>query len=239
MQSIDSGAPMIICRDITKKYNNRIVLSRVSFTMPVGQVTGLIGPNGSGKSTLIRIIAGFELPDSGEITVQGVDAPDFFARKSKLAYMPEYLELYPEYSVRNLIRFLNSSFKVDRPDIVKSLGLDSVNDEFIGRLSKGYKQRLKLYCALVQPKPCVLLDEPFDGFDPIQMMDIFDLIRAESASGRTFFLSIHQLADAEKICNYFLLLDEGKLIAKGTLSELRKNYHNEQTLERIFIKALT
>jgi len=230
---------MITCRNICKRYYNREVLSGVTFTTPVQKVTGLIGPNGSGKSTLIRIITGFELPDTGEITIHNINSARFASRKDIMAYMPEFMELYPEYRVLDFIRFLHSAFKAERRDILKLLELESVEEKYIGHLSKGYKQRIKLYAALVQPKKCLILDEPFDGFDPIQLLDIFGLIRSETSEGRTFFLSIHQLADAEKICDYFLLLDGGILVAQGTIPELQASYDNEPTLERIFIRALT
>jgi len=123
--------------------------------------------------------------------------------------------------------------------LIDNLNLAAVENKKIRNLSKGYKQRLKLFLALSNNKPIVVLDEPFDGFDPIQLFDILELMKSENKKGRTFLISIHQLHNAEKICNYYILLNEGKVVAQGTIEQLRQKFGQvDTTLEQIFIAAL-
>ena len=158
---------------------------------------------------------------------------------SIFSYMPEKLDIYPELFVKDFISFIQKTTEFENNELLQKLNLFSVKNKKIKTLSKGYKQRLKLFFALNNNKKIILLDEPFDGFDPIQLMDILNLIKSENEQEeRTFLISIHQLYDAEKICNYYVLLNEGSVIAQGNIETLRKRFKNNGNLEEIFIEAL-
>ncbi len=224
---------------LTKSYLKESVLKDLSFSVKKGLISGIIGPNGAGKSTLLRIIAGIEFPDEGDIFVAGKRVKNFADRKAYVSYMPENMNLYPDYYVYEFLDFFHRAVGFSDEELLKALSLKDSYDKKIKFLSKGWNQRLKLYTALSLKKPIVILDEPFDGFDPLQMVEIMDTIRRKNRAGITFILSIHQLADAEKICDYYILLDRGNLVAKGTIDELSESFSvKEKKLENIFFKAL-
>jgi len=153
--------------------------------------------------------------------------------------MPERLQIYPDYYVEEFIKFINSSTDYVYRDLIEILNLDEVKGKKIRHLSKGYHQRLKLFFALSNRKKIIILDEPFDGFDTIQLIEILEFIKSENRRGRTFILSIHQLYDAEKICNHYVLLNEGRVVAEGNLEKLKLRFGgNIDSLEQIFMRAI-
>ncbi len=230
---------MIALKNISKRYSKNKVLNSISVDIPEKSITGIIGPNGAGKSTLIRIITGFEFPDTGTVYIKNNEMRNFYQRKEYLSYMPENMSIYPEYSVDEFLSFYHLSAYLKNDDLLKTLSLKKIFNKRIKNLSKGWHQRLKLYTALCNPKSIVVLDEPFDGFDPLQMKEIINLFKSQNSDGRSFILSIHQLTDAQKICDYFIFLDNGYVIAEGTLDELGNHFSCETySLEDIFLKAL-
>lgn len=228
---------IIEVRGITKRYGQNNSLQDVSFSIPDGVVTGVIGPNGAGKSTLLKILAGFEQADRGEILFQNAPLSSFTKKKTLFSYMPEQMDIYPDYTVFRFLGFLHRVAGRKNEELMENLRLHRVLNKKIGNLSKGYRQRIKLYAALCSDKPVVILDEPFDGFDPIQLMEILRLITDEADRGRTFVISVHQLYDAEQICSRYVLLDEGRVVAEGGMAEL-KNRFGDGSLEEVFISAL-
>jgi ABC-type multidrug transport system ATPase subunit len=230
---------MISLKNISKHYSGNIVLNDISLTVPEKSITGIIGPNGAGKSTLIRIISGFEFPDSGVVCINESKMQNFYQTKNHISYMPEYMLIYPEYYVDEFLSFYHSVVNLKDNDLLMMLSLKSVSNKKIKHLSKGWHQRLKLYTALCNIKPIVILDEPFDGFDPLQLRDIINIFKSQNADGRSFIMSIHQLAYAQKICDYFIFLNGGDIIAEGTLDILEKQFLCVKgSLEDIFLKAL-
>lgn len=230
---------MLRISNITKIYSKTTVLDKVSFEVSEKSITGIIGPNGAGKSTLLKIITGFENADKGEISFNGKSVLSFKEKMSIFSYMPEQLELYPNYYVRDLLDFIHQATKVYETGTLEVLNLQNVRHKKIKHLSKGYRQRLKLYIALCNQKQAMVLDEPFEGFDPIQLVAILELIKHQRELGRTFIISIHQLFDAEKICDHFVLLDEGRAVAVGNMENLRQKFgDSNSSLEEIFIQAL-
>jgi ABC-2 type transport system ATP-binding protein len=226
-------------KNIKKTYNKQIVLNNISFDIPKNSVTGIIGPNGAGKSTLLKIITGFENPDNGEIWFENRKLRSFNEKISIFSYMPEHINIYPEYYVEEFLIFLKNTTNYENTDLIHSLGLNFVKSKKVKNLSKGFKQRLKLYFALASRKKIVVLDEPFDGFDPLQVIEILKIIKYENEKERTFLISIHQLNDAEKICNFFVLLNQGNTVIYGDKEFLSKKCNvKNATLEEIFIKLL-
>jgi len=230
---------MLKLSNIQKKFYKAIVLNNISFKIPTGAIAGVIGPNGAGKSTILKIITGFETCDSGTIYFNEKEITSFDEKMKLFSYMPEQLDIYPDYYVQDFINFIQKTTNFKNDDLVYNLNLSAVKNKKIRNLSKGYKQRLKLFVGLSNNKPIVVLDEPFDGFDPIKMQDILELIKHENKNGRTFLVSTHQLYDAEKLCDYYIFLNEGKVVADGTLEKLKNRFGDStNTLEQIFISAL-
>jgi ABC-2 type transport system ATP-binding protein len=163
-------------------------------------------------------------------------------RKDVMFYLPEDIVPYQEQPASRLTGFFRDIYGLSHErerDVLVRLQLEKVPTRRIGELSRGYRRRLLLALALLTPKPLLLLDEPFDGLDPRQTVEVADLLREESAAGRTLVLSIHQLAEAARICSRYLLLVEGKIVGNGTMEELRTQAGVESTnLEAIFF-ALT
>ena len=216
------------------------ILNDVSLSARPGEVLGLIGPNGSGKTTLFECIAGL-LPCSGSIDSFGAGG-DAGTRKQKLFYVPDGIRPWPGQTVSWVLELQRSIFGDDRvhgEDLLVRLDLSELRHHRIGTLSKGEAKRLTILLGLISPQPILLLDEPFDGLDLRQTHRAMDLLREVAAGGRTLFLSIHQLNDAARMCDRFVLLSHGRVVGEGTLDELSARAGVETGgLEEVFL-ALT
>lgn len=222
---------------LSRCYGAVSALDGVSLALARGEVLGLIGPNGAGKTTLMRCIAGFEALDAGRIEFAGGRTP-----REAAFYLPDGATPYPELRVRRVLSLFAAAFG-QTADVVDraraALGLDAVADKRAGALSKGYRRRLLLAIALLAPQPLLLLDEPFDGLDLHQTRAVAALLRGLTETGRGLLVSVHQLHDAERICDRFALLAEGRLLALGDLDALRARAGVPQGgLEEVFL-ALT
>ena len=225
-------APLLRANQISKTFGRTNVLVNAHFSVNAGEILGLIGPNGAGKTTLFEILAGLLEADSSEVSFNGQPlAPQ--ERKRALFYLPDAIRPWPDQTVRWALRFFEAT------GIAEALQLRSLMGSRIASLSKGELKRLLLAIALNAPQPLLLLDEPFDGLDFRQTREVMKLLRAHSAEGKTFFLSIHQLTDASRICGRFVLLSAGRVAGEGTLEELRTQAGVAQGgLEEVFL-ALT
>ena len=201
----------------------------VSFSVGKGEVVGFLGPNGAGKSTTMRILVGFLGATSGSVKINGHDIVDasLQARQS-VGYMPESAPLYPEMRVREYLAFRAHAKKVPRAERKKSVGrameqaaVSEMADTLILHLSKGYRQRVGLADALVANPPLLILDEPTAGLDPNQIREVRRLIR-ELGKSHTILLSTHILSEVESTCDRAIVIDRGRLVAEGSLEELRK-----------------
>ena len=222
-------------RNISFKFGPIPVLKNVSFQVPDGVISAIVGPNGAGKSTLLKVISGFLQPDTGEVILDGVPNPGFYERLKLISYLPETIEIYPELRVREFVEFVENSTGIKNLQLVQWLGIEDVWNKRISHLSKGYKQRLKLYFALHRETKYALLDEPFDGFDPLQIRKISQFIR--KIHGRNFLLTIHNLSYAEKICDYIIILKDGEVVTSGYIRELKEKF-GAGDLEDVFVKAI-
>jgi len=223
---------------INKKFGTYQALSEVSFTVAAGEILGLIGPNGAGKSTLLECIAGLLPTESG--TIQWQDRQlSLEERKQVLWYQPDNILPFADQQVAGILSFfrkIHGKSSKDLSQLVTRLELPPMLAKPLKNLSKGYRRRLLLALALLSPQPLLMLDEPFDGFDLRQSLAVMNLLRSHRAE-RTMILSIHQLSEAEKICDRFLLLDQGCVLGVGTLDELRRQCGlNARTgLEEVFL----
>jgi ABC-2 type transport system ATP-binding protein len=214
-------AVMAVC-GIGKVFGDQQVLADVSFEVVSGEILGLIGPNGAGKTTLLECIAGLLPADAGEVRWRGSSLPPA-RRKERVFYIPEAISPYPDQRAAEVLMFFRESFHqppARLEQLVVSLGLQPALRKRVGVLSKGYRRRFLLALGLLAPRPVLLMDEPFDGFDLRQTREVMHLLRNEAADGRTLLLSIHQLGDAQRICDRLVLLSGGRVRGAGTLTEL-------------------
>jgi ABC-2 type transport system ATP-binding protein len=207
---------------IGKAFGDQRVLADVSFEVVSGEILGLIGPNGTGKTTLLECIAGLLPADAGEVRWRGSLLPPG-RRKERLFYAPDAISPYPDQRTADVLKFFREAYRQSSSRLgrlVHALGLETVLTKPVGALSKGYRRRFLLALGLLAPRPVLLMDEPFDGFDLRQTREVMNLLRDEAADGRTLMLSIHQLGDAQRICDRLVLLSGGRVMGVGTLAEL-------------------
>jgi ABC-type multidrug transport system ATPase subunit len=238
--AVATDAPALMqVAGLAKRYGDQQALADVSFSVRGGEVLGLIGPNGAGKTTLLEAIAGLLPVDGGDVRWR--EKPLAWSqRRDCIFYLPDGLRPWEEQFVTRVINFFAAVY--GRPDAavaetIALLGLAPVLGKRVADLSKGYGRRLMLALALITPQPLLLMDEPFDGFDLRQTREIMGVLRDAAGRGRTFVLAIHQLPDAERVCDRFVLLADGRVRGLGTLDELRQRTGHE-SLEEAFL-ALT
>ena len=239
---MNGGDPDVILRvnQLNKRYRGVHAVRNASLSVRRGEVLGLIGPNGSGKTTLFGCLGGILPYESGSIEVfTDTGRPALF-------YLPDAISPWPEQSVAWALQFAEGFFHARgaiSSEWAASLGLAPILASPIGALSKGQRKRALLAIALTAPHPILLLDEPFDGLDLRQTREIASLLRLVAATGRTLFLSIHQIAEAARVCDRFVLLSEGTVRGEGTFEQLaarmpQGNSSDADTLENVFL-ALT
>ena len=213
---------MFQARNLTKRYGRLTALSDVSFSVRPGEVLGLIGPNGSGKTTLFECLGGVLPLDAGSLVHDGRPMTGR-ERAATLFYLPDAIVPWPAQSVRWAIDFTLGFFHGRaylRDEVVRRLDITPLLDSPIGSLSKGQRKRTLLAIGLLMPQPLLLADEPFDGLDLRQSRDVAQTLRSYASAGRTMFLSIHQLTDAARVCDRFVLLSGGSIRGEGTLDQL-------------------
>jgi len=236
-----AGAERLRVSDLTKTFGRLIALDGVSCSIRAGEVLGLIGPNGAGKTTLFECLAGLLPADRGEVTVDGRSIPTS-ERGDHLFYVPDGIAPWPSQTVRWALTYAAGFFSGSPeaiPQITARLDLSPLLDSRIGTLSKGQRKRVALAIGLLTPTPVLLVDEPFDGLDLRQSRDLAKTLRDGTDGGRTLFLSIHQITDAARVCDRFVLLSGGRVCGEGTLDELSRLAPNHsRDLEDVFL-ALT
>ncbi len=218
---------MIEVQDLTKKYGERTAVDRLSFKVEQGRIWGLLGPNAAGKTTTMRVLTGYLPATDGRAMVAGHDVfeePDQVKRLT--GYLPEVPPLYPDLTVSAYLRFVaelkqvpaaRRKEAVDRA--VAAAGLEAVRERLIRNISRGYKQRVGIAQALINDPRVLILDEPTIGLDPEQIIEIRQLIKGLRGE-RTIILSTHILAEVTQVCDGVVIINEGRLMASGSLDEL-------------------
>lgn len=207
-----TGDPCLRVSALTKSYGALRALDQVSFDVRRGEVLGLIGPNGSGKTTLFECIGGVLPYDSGAIHPA-----------VPLFYLPDSIAPWPAQTVSWSLNFTSGYFGAPsgmRDAVIGALSLQPLLDQRIGELSKGQRKRMLLAIGLLTSRPIVLADEPFDGLDLKQTREVAAALRGFARDGRTLVLSIHQITDAARVCDRFVLLSNGTIRGAGTLTEI-------------------
>ena len=207
---------------LSKRFGAIAALTDVSFRVEEGELLGLIGPNGAGKSTLFECLAGVLPCDRGLVRAGG-KAVDAGARRALLFYVPDAIAPWPQQPVRwaldFTIGFLGGRAEL-REEVIRQLDLGPLLKQAVGTLSKGQRKRVLLAIGLLSSQPALLIDEPFEGLDLRQARDIAAALRLHASRGRTLFLSIHQIGDAARFCDRFVLLSSGRVCGEGTVPQL-------------------
>ncbi len=230
---------MIEVERLTKTYGPVTAVDGVTFKVDAGQAAGFLGPNGAGKTTTMRIITGFMPASDGTVRVDGFDVfSDSFEVRRRIGYLPETPPLYMEMKIDAYLRHVASLKGVARSAIreaadrvIEQCGLSQVSKRLCGNLSKGYKQRVGLAQALIHEPTVLVLDEPTIGLDPAQIIEIRQLIRT-LAEERTVILSTHILPEVAQICQKVVIINEGRIVVDGEISELTK----ERSLEEEYMR---
>lgn len=228
--------------NVSKKYGSHHALKDVSFEVHEGEIVGFLGPNGAGKTTAMRILSGFFPPTSGHVSICGVDMFKHpHKAKRAIGYLPETVSLYPDMKVIEYLRFVAELKGVPAHEMRGHLrskmsfcGLEDSGHRLIGRLSKGYRQRVGLAQALIADPRVLVLDEPTTGLDPTQIKEIRDLIHALGQS-RAVILSTHILPEVSMLCNRVMMINQGQILASGTVPELASCLRDR---EAVHIKIL-
>ncbi len=218
---------MIEVEGLTKRYGPTLAVNDVSFTVQKGEILGFLGPNGAGKTTTMRVITGFLFPTSGRVRVAGFDVgTESLEAKKHIGYLPETPPVYPDMTVSEYLAFAARIKGVARGDIKKRVGdvsercaIGDVQRRQIGKLSKGYRQRVGLAQALVHSPDVLILDEPTAGLDPKQIIETRELIKS-FAGDHTVILSTHILPEVSKTCQRVLVISGGQVVAEGAPDEL-------------------
>ena len=238
--------PLIEIRHLVKRYGDKLAVDDVSLAVDAGEIFGFLGPNGAGKTTTIKVAIGLLQPSAGEVRVAGWDIQKEPLRaKAASGYVPDEPTLYPKLSGRELLRFVGDLYGVDSAqvdrrieELLRLFDLASAADDTIDSYSHGMRQKMSLAAALVHDPKVLVLDEPTVGLDPKSARLIKDILRQLADRGAAVFLSTHILEIAEHMCDRIGIINQGRLIAAGTMAELRALGQGQSRLEDIFL-ALT
>ncbi|MBZ5610221.1 MAG: ABC transporter ATP-binding protein [Acidobacteriia bacterium] len=209
---------------MSKRYGRVTALDNVAFSIRSGELLGLIGPNGAGKTTLFECLAGVQPADHAQVLFQA-EYRDTRRRSSVLFYVPDGIAPWPSQPVQRALEFSLDFLGGPRPlykEVIADLSLGPLLRVPIGNLSKGQRKRALLGLGLLSPQPVLLIDEPFEGLDLRQTREATDALRKHVLTGRSLFVSIHQISAAAKVCDRLVLLSEGRVVAQGTPDELTR-----------------
>ncbi len=237
---------MLKLEHVSKTYGNKNekAVDDVSFEVYPGEIFGFVGPNGAGKTTTIKMIVSLLAPNSGKITINGIDnQKDILAAKKQFSYVPDSPELFEKIKGIEYLKFMADVYQVPaterQENIEKYLDIfeikDAVNDP-IGSFSHGMKQKLALVGALIHDPQVFILDEPMVGLDPKASFELKKIMRDHCDRGRSVFFSTHVLDVAEKICDRIAIIKKGRVIEVGTMAEIREKAGSQESLENIFLE---
>jgi linearmycin/streptolysin S transport system ATP-binding protein len=230
---------MIEVSGLRKQFGDLIAVNDVSFTARPGEIFGLLGPNGAGKTTTLSCISGLLKPSAGRVAIQGHDVVlDGLAARRSLGVVPQEIALYEEISATQNLAYWGGVYGLSGSELERRIkevlevsGLLDRSREAVKRFSGGMKRRLNFACGIIHRPKVLLLDEPTVGVDPQSRINLLDLVRREAGLGTCILYTTHYMEEAEQLCDRLAIIDHGRLIAEGTLRELR-----ERTAERDVIR---
>ncbi len=233
-------------RGVAKTYGERTALHELNLEVLQGEVLGLLGPNGAGKTTAVRILCGLLPPTRGEVRIGGVDvAADPVAARRQISFVPDGAPLYTNLSPRQHLQLVGRLHGMDEARIeseskrlLEALELGPRIDDAIGQFSRGMRQKAALACAILPRPPLLVLDEPLEGLDAPTTAVIKEVLREWARAGGAVLYTSHLLDVVERVCDRMAILAQGRLVALGSLNELRSRSGADGTLEEVF-RAVT
>lgn len=241
--------PAVVVRDLVRVFGQKMAVNHLNLTVKRGEFFGFLGPNGAGKSTTIKMMVGLLRPTSGSVWVGGIDvwAHPLQAR-SLMGVLPEFLNIYERLSGREFLVFAGHMYGVPEADIqrrseelLRVLMLTDDADKLIVDYSVGMRKKIALAAAILHRPQVIFLDEPFEGIDPISSRVIRDILHDLTQRGTTIFFSSHIMEVVERLCSRVGIINQGVLVAEGTLQELRERASGDEkdaTLEDIFLNVV-
>ena len=235
---------MIELKNLTKKFGEIVAVNRLNLSVSEGEIFGFIGPNGAGKTTTLRMMSGILAPTEGSIMIDGIDmARQPEKAKQRMGYIPDRPFLYEKLTGMEFLRFTadlfgveDGLFKEKSESLLKKFSIYDWRDELIESYSHGMKQRLIISAALLHEPKVLIIDEPMVGLDPAGIRMMKKLFRDLAEKGTTLFMSTHTLSVAENICDRIGVIHKGKLIAIGTVEDLKDSARVEEgDLEKVFL----
>jgi ABC-2 type transport system ATP-binding protein len=228
---------MIKVEGLTKRYARTIAVNDITFEVEKGQIVGFLGPNGAGKTTTMRVLTCFLPPTSGKATIAGFDVQENPQEvKKRIGYLPETPPLYPEMEVIEYLDFVGrlkgigkSDIKTKVDDAISRCALGDVRTRLIGKLSKGYRQRVGIAQAIIHNPDVLILDEPTSGLDPKQIIEIRSLLKALSGE-HTIILSTHILSEVEHSCERVIIISQGRLVAQDSVANLTNRLRGSEAV---------
>ena len=239
----------VVARDISQVFGQKIAVNHLNLSVRRGEFFGFLGPNGAGKSTTIKIFTGLLRPTTGQAYVGGVNVwQDQLRARALMGVLPEYLNLYERLSGREFLTFAGHMYGVPKVDIQRRseellhvLALSDDADKLVIDYSVGMRKKIALAAALIHRPQVLFLDEPFEGIDPVSSRTIRDIFNDLTRHGTTVFFSSHIMEVVERLCTRVGIINQGVLVAEGTLAELRARASGEgrdATLEDIFLRVI-
>ncbi|MFH1863038.1 MAG: ATP-binding cassette domain-containing protein [bacterium] len=226
---------MISVQNLTKNYGATVAVNDITFEVKKGEILGFLGPNGAGKTTTMKVLTCYMPPTSGSVKVDDLDVTEQSLKiRHKIGYLPEQNPLYHDMEVLDYLRFVSNlrGIPTERQTerikrMVNVCGLKPVLNRSIGELSKGFRQRVGLAQAMIHDPQILIMDEPTSGLDPNQIVEIRNLIK-ELGSEKTVILSTHILSEVQATCDRAIIIDQGKIVADGSLVELQAAFHGTE-----------
>ncbi|MEA1971962.1 MAG: ATP-binding cassette domain-containing protein [Candidatus Cloacimonadota bacterium] len=229
---------MIELQNLTKDYGSLRAVDHIDFSIKEGEILGFLGPNGAGKSTTLKMITCYLAPTEGNIQIDNLNVHnDSKAIRELIGYLPEHNSLYTEMSVYDYLKFVaeirgitGEKFKQVFKNTIKTCGLQGVVTKTINTLSKGYKQRVGIANAIIHDPKIIVLDEPTNGLDPNQILEIRQLIK-DLGKEKTLIISSHILQEVQAVCDRIVIINEGKIVGNGTTEELQATFKGKSELK--------
>jgi len=228
---------MIKVEGLTKRYARTVAVDNISFEVEKGQIVGFLGPNGAGKTTTMRVLTCFLPPTAGTATVAGFDVLEHpIEVKKRIGYLPESPPVYPEMDVLGYLEFAgrlkgiaSADLKKRVDEVLEKCAIGDVQTKLIGKLSKGYRQRVGLAQAIIHNPDVLILDEPTSGLDPKQIIEIRELLKS-LAGNHTIILSTHILSEVEHSCERVIIISQGKLVAIDSVANLTNRLRGSESV---------
>ena len=245
----ETGTPAVVTHDLVRAFGQKVAVNHLNLNVQRGEFYGFLGPNGAGKSTTIKMLTGLLRPTSGRVVVGGVDVwRDPLQARALMGVLPEYLNLYERLTGREFLTFAGHMYGVATTDIkrrseqlLQVLTLADDADKLIVDYSVGMRKKIALAAAIMHRPQVLFLDEPFEGIDPVSSRVIRDILHDLTQRGTTVFFSSHIMEVVERLSSRVGIINQGVLVAEGTLQELRQRASGQDkdaTLEDIFLNVI-